>query len=172
MKFLFENPETAKRLTEEMDSWIGTPWIHCAAVAGPHRAVKGVGGDCVHVIVAAYESLGFIGQQILPAHTAHTGFGDETDELSLSGYLLKFVKSGEMVHLPRSTELMIGDVLTFRFASRDHHVGAYKGGKNSMFWHAGGSNIGSRFVASSLREHLNREALRGVYRLVDTGVLA
>jgi cell wall-associated NlpC family hydrolase len=167
----FSNAENATRLVAEANSWIGTPWVHCAAEAGPTRAVKGVRGDCVHTIVAILEVVGAIPSQVLPAHNAHPGIASEVDmDETLAKFLGAKCAEGTLARVdPVVDELMIGDLITFRWASRSHHIGLYKGGANRMFWHAGGSGIGREFVLSSLNEGHYRRALCSAYRILDRG---
>jgi len=170
-RYYFSDAANAARLTAEANGWVGTPWVHCASEAGPSRAVKGVRGDCVHSIVKILETVGAIPVMQLPAHHAHPGVADEMSmDVTLAKLLNAQVSAGALARIDPAVEpLMIGDLITFRWASRSHHIALYKGGTNKMFWHAGGSGIGREFVVSSLAEGHYRRGLCSAYRILDRG---
>ena len=168
VKYVYEDKQLCERICAEFDSWLGTPWVHLSAEPGHHKAIKGVQGDCVHVVVAAFENLRLIPSLVIPAHEAHPGTGKESiEQPTLSKTLRELTHTNllERVILDRQP-LELGDVLTFRFGAREHHVGVYRGGINRSFWHSGGLNLGMKFTRSSLREHINRNALQAAYRLL------
>jgi len=158
----------ADRLRAELDSWIGTPWVHCSAERGRTRAVKGVRGDCVHTIVAAFENAGVISPVIIPPSAANAGIGTAEGPETMSAILTDFVNQGRMAMLnPFRDELLFGDLLTFRFAGREHHIGIYRGGRNGMFYHSGGGyGPTAAFRLSSLREQVYKTALRRAFRFI------
>lgn len=165
---LLSNPDTAARLRSELDSWIGTPWVHCSAERGRTRALKGVRGDCVHTIVAAFENAGIIAPVTIPPCASNAGIGTAEGPETMSSILTTFVSQGLMTMLnPLEDELLFGDLLTFRFAGREHHIGVYRGGRNGMFYHSGGG-VGptASFRLSSLREQVFKSALRRAFRFM------
>jgi len=158
----------AARLRAELESWIGTPWVHCSAERGRTRAVKGVRGDCVHTIVAAFENAGIIEPVTIPPSASNAGIGTAEGPETMSAILTMFVNQGRMAMLnPWHDDLIFGDLLTFRFAGREHHIGVYRGGRNGMFYHSGGG-VGptSSFRLSSLREQVFKAALRRAFRFI------
>lgn len=166
MSDVFDNPENVAKLTAELDSWRGTPWVHCAVAVGPTRALKGIRTDCTHGIVAAFGNTGFVdaAKIVMPAHGARPGIAGEGESaVSLAKLLAGFVERHILApvdgELPGA--LKFGDVLTFRYAGREHHIGVFKGGENRDFWHADRNGFGT----ASLNEDRQKKALRNAYRL-------
>jgi hypothetical protein len=167
---VFLNPDHVRRLFVELDSWVGTPWIHTANVSGPQRARKGVGGDCVTILATAYHQAGFIEELELPAHVAFPGLAVESEvKDSITNYLARFITAGRLIRVnPRREPPLAGDILTFKFrAGREHHVGAYRGGINRMFYHCPGP--GREFCSGTLNAGNFSMALVSGYRLVRGG---
>lgn len=167
----FDDADRRSLLIAECDSWLGTPWVACGHTAGPHRARKGIGADCTHWVAAAYEATGALTALQLPAYVAHPGMAEESaSPLSLAKFLDGLVQAGRVAHVWKRVdgwgvfEPVTGDLLSFRFAGRDHHVGIYKGGRNGMFWHAAGQDRGGKIMLSSIRESTFRVALTNLYR--------
>ena len=164
---VFAKPENRERLLLELTNWLGTPWAHMAAVAGTQTAIRGVGGDCKTILATIYANAGFIEPLQFPAHGVAPGLTAEGDvEASVVKYLQKFVDDGRMIHLDaRHTDLLTGDVLTFRWGARDHHLGAacvLSTGTRYVF-HA--PRAGHKFMLSPLQEWAG--ALRSAYRLME-----
>jgi len=168
MKYLFESPENVAKLLKEVDEWYGTPWQHLGGTPGYHRAVKKVRGNCVHIVVAIYENCGFIQPVWLPIHAANTGVVREEDAMqSLVSVLQSFVTDERMVKVEDRSGLIVGDILTFRYAARDHHLGIWLGGLQREFAHCSGSSPAAAvFQKSSLNNQQIAAGLRGVYRLL------
>lgn len=171
----FDTAARQEDLIAECDSWLGTPWVACGHTAGAHRARKGIGADCTHWVVAAYEAVGAIPSGlVLPAYVAHPGMAEESASgQSLAKFLDGLVRAGRMTHAWKRADgwgaltPQTGDLLSFRFTGRDHHIGIYRGGRNGMFWHSGGQHRGNGVMLSSLRESTFRGALTNLYRVLE-----
>ena len=164
---LFSNPENCAQLHRELRSWLGTPWAHMAGIAGTQTAIKGTGGDCKTILATAYADAGFIERLQFPAHGAAPGLCAEGEvDASVVKFLQRFVEAGQMLHLDARREpLLTGDVLTFRWGARDHHLGAawiLPSGERHVF-HC--PRAGFKFMLSPLSEWFH--ALRSAYRLME-----
>ena len=161
---LFADAARSSALITELNSWLSTPWAHRAAVPGPQLAVKGVGGDCVTILLCALYNIEALEQFDLPAHVALPGMAADDDVAeSITKFVRPFIESGrlQVVDWPRAP-LMVGDFLAFRRrAARDHHLGMYRGGPDKRFYHAPGP--GCRFCLASLNQA--SPYLSSVYRL-------
>jgi len=166
MSNLLDNPQLADALKSELDSWIRTPWFHGGSRGGVPFALKGVGGDCVGTLLAAYHAVGLAPEiQVACYPPSRGGTCEETTRLSLSRILESLVDEGWLRRVALGTEpLAFGDIITFKFAGLEHHVGAYAGGENEMFYHSGGVGQTARFMQSSLNEDRYRVPLRSAYR--------
>lgn len=175
-------PPLIATFLKELESWRGTPWVQQQFPGGPHRAVKGLRGDCIQIIVAAAENAGIVAPVTLPPYNSRGGYiREEQCGVSLVGMLNAHVRDGKLqlvehdlqatlaaalsnLEFQISNGLLPGDLLTFRFARHDHHIGVYAGGRNCEFWHAAGADAGMAFTRSSLREPRYAAGLRNAYR--------
>lgn len=163
---LFADTANREKLKAELVSWLGTPWAHMAGTDGHQTALKGVGGDCKTILATAYADAGFIERLQFPAHGVAPGLlGDSDVESSIVKYLARYVERGEMLRLDARREpLWTGDVLTFRWGAREHHLGAalvMSYGERFVF-HV--PKPGTRFILSPLSEWFTH--LRSAYRLL------
>lgn len=166
MSDLLDNPQLAAELKAELDSWLGTPWFHGGSRGGTPFALKRVGGDCVGTLLAAYHNVGLAPKLSVECYPpARTGTCEDTVGQSLSRILETLVSDGWLRRVsPIGDDLKFGDIITFKFAGLEHHVAAYAGGTNRMFYHSGGVGNLARFMMSSLNEDRFMKALRSAYR--------
>lgn len=87
----------------EARSWIGTPWHHQARV-------KGVGVDCVGVVIGVARDLGLSGYDV-------TGYGELPDPAMMGRELRE-----NLIEIPVE-HVESGDILWFRIATDPQHVG-------------------------------------------------
>lgn len=94
------NEETLNKLRTEADSWLGTPHIH-------KRAIKGLGVDCINLVVALYKHLGYLPQEFtLPNYKVSLGAHNPSNAMSeqlLASGLVEEVK-----------DIQNGDILVFK----------------------------------------------------------
>lgn len=181
---VFSSPENSRRLFAELDRRLGTPWAHMASEDGFQTSIPGVGGDCTTLLTDSFTDAGFIERLYFPAHAVAPGL--EPEEVvgqasslpsagSLSTYLQRFVDAGRVLRLDARRplpsnggagvgSLLPGDLLTFRWGARDHHLGVYRGGPARMFYHAPGP--GHSFMLEPLAPYFVH--LRSAYRLIST----
>ncbi len=100
---------TEQELIAEIRSWCGTPWMHM-------QAVKGVGADCIQLVVAVAKRAGW-----MPADF-------KTVKYSMD-YALHNTDSVLIRELARYTgqipfrDMSVGDVLVFKFGKCGSHAG-------------------------------------------------
>ena len=95
--------EDRRRIIDEARSWIGTPFHH-------QGRLKGVGGDCVGLIIAVGNALG-----LLPPGYNHTHYSR-----SPNGFRMRNVCDEQ---LDRVAEYIPGDILLMRFRKYPQHMG-------------------------------------------------
>lgn len=112
--FRGETPVTSameRRIAEEARSWCGTRFHHGSRI-------RGVGVDCVNLVVAILEAVGLIARQELPSYSPdwmlHHG-----REILLEGIA--------RVADPIEPPFEVGDILTYKFGRAASHCGLYIG---------------------------------------------
>ena len=161
---VFSDPTHASALLRELDSWLGTPWAHMANRPGKQLARKGVGGDCVTIILTALYNVGAVEPLDLPAHVAAPGISAENEVAhSITKFVRPFLDAGRLELInPKRDPLMMGDLLTFKMGgARDHHLGITHA--STWFYHCPGP--GYVFMRSSLNEFGSR--FQSAYRLIQ-----
>jgi NlpC/P60 family putative phage cell wall peptidase len=88
--------------------WVGTRWHHQASS-------KGVGADCIGLVVGVARELGIYGAEEFAADPTIRGYGREPDPTMLLAACSRYL---EPIHLP---EARVGDILLLRFASEPQH---------------------------------------------------
>ena len=92
----------------EAYTWLGTPY-HVGA------KIKGVGVDCAQLLVAVYETLGFVDDvQLAPYNTQW--FLHHTDELFLAGIASYCQRVGGLL-----APVLPGDILLFKYGRAVSH---------------------------------------------------
>lgn len=122
----FDNEENVERLRQVLNSWLGTPFRHRAAV-------KGVGCDCVHFIVAVMVELGVVKREdiYIPPYARDAGWHNYNDDMTR--YMDK-VEQLEKVGPPYKN----GDILLVKFVNVPTHEGIYCDGlMYHSIWHSG-----------------------------------
>ena len=89
-------------------TWTGTRWHHQAST-------KGIGSDCIGLVVGVARELGIYGADELAADPAVRGYGREPDPAMLLSACARYL---EPVHVP---EARLGDILLLRFAAEPQH---------------------------------------------------
>ena len=92
-------------IIDEARDWIGTPFVH-------QGTCKGVGADCLGFVYGVAKGLGLV-DCALPAYSREPT-GDKLER-------------GISEYLDRVRDLMVGDVMVFKFAKYAQHVGVYTG---------------------------------------------
>jgi cell wall-associated NlpC family hydrolase len=86
-------------IVAEAFSWLGTPYH-------PHAHVKGVGTDCVWLLVCVFQAVGKVAQDFDPGNYAPEWYFHQSEEIYLQGVL----KHARQVEVPE-----LGDVAVYNF---------------------------------------------------------
>ena len=130
----FQEPSDWNRLIQEARRWIGTPFLH-------HAALRKRGVDCVNLWAEIYKAVGVSKSIILPDYSM--GAGNALEDSQLESFITAL---GWMQEVSIEDPLP-GDILTFRFGRVAHHVGGRVWGRK--FIH---SIKGHGVIESSLEE--------------------
>lgn len=108
-----EYTELEKQIIEEARSWIGTKWIH-------GQALKGVGTDCIQMIISIAKTFGWIPQNYTVApYNQDYALHNETSQ----------IKAGivEFCYEVTDGKYKVGDIMLFAFGKCASHAGIYVG---------------------------------------------
>ena len=106
-----------KTLLQEIESWIGTPWIH-------GQSLKGVGTDCVRFICSIGKFAGWVAPDyIVPVYNQDWALHNTVSILETE--IQKFARAV-------SRPYQIGDVFLFVYGKCASHAGFYIGKGNMI----------------------------------------
>ena len=106
--------ELRRKIAEVALSWVGTPFF-------PHMAKKGVGADCVNLVLAVAEEAGAVpaGTLAFPSYS-----------LSCGPHLHSSIVVDWLSHCKwarRVEQIDLGNLITFKVGRVDHHTGIVVG---------------------------------------------
>jgi cell wall-associated NlpC family hydrolase len=112
----FNSQWQIERLAQEAARWIGTPFV-------AHSRVPGAGVDCVNLAAALYLETGAMESFNPPAYSLDSGQHDIESRVLhyLDGH--PSFKPIFARHVDKEYSGMAGDLLCFKFARSEHHVG-------------------------------------------------
>ncbi len=130
MKYLFEDPENARRMLAEMNSWAypKTPFRQGSIAKGPQGGV-----DCLNLVAQCFIVFPAVTQIVFPPYQLDTSFHRPstqlTDALDAHPWLEKIAEYDEDARdKPAVHELITGDIIGFRFGCSVWHLGLARGG--------------------------------------------
>ena len=107
------------KLIKEVESWIGTPWIH-------NQASKGVGADCVQFLVNSFKNIG-----VLPEEYKTRKYDKDWAMHNARSILREeLVKIAEQVQ-----DIKEGDIVLFITGKTSGHIGIYCGNNKIIHSH-------------------------------------
>lgn len=149
MKYFFEDKDQQDQLRKILESWLGTPHRH-------HCGVKGLGVDCIHLVVKTLEEMGILRwrKNLVPDYPPDWHIHN-TRELLKEG-LEKEVR-GEWVDLG---SLMNGDIVLSHFGKAASHSGIFFDG----FIYQSLDHIGVRKI--DVNDQWMRKHMKFAYRIL------
>ncbi len=139
-------PEKEKEFIDECLSWIGTKWMHGVGL-------KGYGVDCVQFIVEVAINTGLVSKDI-KIEKYSRDWALHSNNSRLTKYLVD-----SCYLLPKKSELKIADILIFKFARTDGHMGFYFGDNTFIHSFRGFGVMKDNFLRPVYQEHF-RQAWR------------
>ena len=139
-----ERGELREKIRIDALSWVGTPFHHEAMV-------KGVGVDCIHLLVAVFSEVGML-PKVKPEHYAPDWCLHSSREILLEGIKQYAVEV--------QTPWMVGDILVYRYGRAASHCGIYIG-DNQIVHAANRGQVRCELVANGSLE----KRFVGGYRL-------
>ena len=94
--------EMRQRIVAEARSWCGTPYHHMARI-------KGVGVDCLQILIGIYSAVGLVPQDIDPGYYPNDWMLHRSDERYLDG-VSRYARE-----LPDGSEAKPGDFVVYLF---------------------------------------------------------
>lgn len=113
--------EQKTNLTNELQSWMGTKWVH-------NQACKGVGADCVQFIVKAAQNV-----NVLPKEYKTRKYDKDWAMHNARSILREEIsKLAEKINIK---DIQEGDVILFMTGRTSGHIGVYLGGNKVIHSH-------------------------------------
>lgn len=94
-----------ERIIAEAHTWLRTPYHHQAHI-------KGVGVDCVWLLIEVFKSVGIVAADFDPGNYAGEWYFHKSEEIYLTGVI---------AHAQRVTEPKPGDVAMYKFGHTASH---------------------------------------------------
>lgn len=143
----FDTPDKKEMLIKEARLWVGTPFV-------PFAMVKGAGADCIHLAAGLYLACGVF-KEFKPMRYSL----DEGSHCANSKILAWLNVSSNGFEQVNKSVLLTGDLVIFRIATVEHHVGVVL--DNGDFIHA----LPDRQVTiCNFKESLYRKRVTACYR--------
>ena len=106
-------------IVREALQWEGTPYDH-------HSAIKGVGCDCVGLLIGVLKKIGYMSQNYKPRAYAQQWMLHRSTEILISDL------EEYSTEVPKN-EISAGDILLFKFGRATSHMGIFI--KDNVFIH-------------------------------------